>query len=130
MTLAAVFLALAAQPTADHCNNISPWVTRACIGRRLEAKDRLVRSLYPRALASVRSGFAKWGRQDTRLNPRHFADAHRDWQRFIASNCRALGAFGGGSNTSISDRITRCHERELDARIQLYRQIADGTYGQ
>jgi hypothetical protein len=128
--LVAALLALAAEPAADQCNNISPSVTRACIGRRVEAKDRLVRSLYPRALASVRSGFAKWGRHDTRLNPRHFADAHRDWQRFIASNCRALGAIGGGSNSSISDRITACYESELDERIRLYRQIADGTYGQ
>ena len=116
-------------PRAGECSNIDPTTQRRCIGRRVEAKDRVVKQLYPRALASVRSGFARWGRNDTRLDPRHFAQAHRDWERFIASNCRATGAFGGGSNSSISDRITQCYERELDERIQLYRQIAEGTYG-
>jgi hypothetical protein len=95
----------------------------------VEAKQRTVERLYPQALAAVRSGFAQWGRSDNRLNPGHFIQAHHDWKRFVSSNCVAVGAFGGGSNSSVSDRVTACHERELDSRIQLYRQMAAGTYG-
>ncbi|HEY8592095.1 MAG TPA: hypothetical protein VIL42_04425 [Sphingomicrobium sp.] len=118
-----------ASPAAGECSTISPVAQRRCVGRRVETKDRLVRNLYLQALASVRAGMAKWGRHDSRLDPRHFAEAHRDWLRFIASNCRAVGAIGGGSNSFVSDRITDCYERELDERIQLYRRIAEGTYG-
>jgi hypothetical protein len=116
-------------PSPRECSNIDRRTQRRCIGRRVEAKSRLVEQLFPRALASVRSGFGKWGRNDSRLDPRRFAEAHRDWKRYIGSNCTAVGAIGGGSNSSISDRITACYERELDARIELYRQIAEGTYG-
>jgi uncharacterized protein YecT (DUF1311 family) len=119
----------AAAPEAGECSNISPTVQRQCIGRRVEAKSRLVNQLYTPALAAVRAGFAKWGRHDRRLDPRHFIRAHREWRQFIDSDCTAVGAFGGGSNSSISDRITQCYERALDERIQLYRQIADGTLG-
>ena len=75
-------------------------------------------------------GFANWGAGDIRTNPSHFIQAHHDWRRFVGSNCTTLAAFGGGSNSSISDREAECHERELDQRIALYRQFADGTYGQ
>ncbi len=111
------------------CSNISPSVERQCISRRVEAKERTVERLYPQALSAVRAGFAKWGHLDNRLNPRHFIRAHRDWRQFIDSNCTAVGAFGGGSNSSVSDRVTECHERALDERIELYRRLADGSYG-
>lgn len=118
-----------AAPQVVECSNISPTVQRACIGRRVEAKSRLLDQLYTSALAAVRAGFANWGRHDQRMDPRHFVKAHREWRQFIGNNCTAVGAFGGGSNSSISDRITDCYERALDGRIQLYRQIADGTLG-
>ena len=116
-------------PNPARCSNISPILERQCISRRVEAKQRTLEGLYPRALAAVKAGFAKWGAGDTRMNPRYFVEAHRDWRRFVESNCTALAAFGGGSNSSISDRETECHERELDERILLYRQLADETYG-
>jgi hypothetical protein len=117
-------------PNPGACSNISPNDQRRCIGRRVAAKQRSLERLYPRALAAVQSGFAKWGATDNRLHPRHFVRAHREWRQFVDSNCIAVGAFGGGSNSSVSDRITECYERELDERIRLYRQLADGTYGQ
>ncbi len=116
-------------PQPGKCSSIDPAGQRRCIGRRVEAKNKLVDQLYPKALATVRAGAVKWGGNDRRTDPRNFTAAHQDWRRFIASNCRALGAIGGGSNSAISDRITACYERELDGRIQLYRQIAAGTYG-
>ena len=116
-------------PTPRHCSNIDPLRQRQCISRRVAGKVRTLERLYPKALAAVKVGFAKWGEGDTRMNPRYFVQAHRDWRRFVDSNCTALAAFGGGSNSSISDRNTECHERELDQRIALYRQLADGTYG-
>ena len=115
-------------PNPGNCSNISPDVQRQCIGRRINAKQRRLARLYPKALAAVRAGFAKWGTGDTRMSPRYFVQAHRDWRRFVESNCTALAGFGGGSNSSISDREAECHERELDQRIALYRQLADGTY--
>lgn len=116
-------------PTPGKCANISPDIQRQCISRRIDAKERTLERLYPKALASVKAGFAKWGSGDIRMNPSYFIQAHRDWHRFVDSNCTALAAFGGGSNSSISDREAECHERELDRRIALYRQFADGTYG-
>jgi uncharacterized protein YecT (DUF1311 family) len=116
-------------PNPGDCSNISPIEQRQCISRRMDAKERTLERLYPKALASVKAGFAKWGSGDIRMNPIHFVRAHRDWRRFVDSNCTALAAFGGGSNSSISDREAECHERELDQRIALYRQLANGTYG-
>ena len=117
-------------PANDQCNSISPSVVRACVERRIQAKERRLAALYPRALAQVRRGFAKWGRNDNRLHPRIFEQAHRDWSRFVDSNCIATAAFGGGSNSSISDRETYCREQELDRRIELYRRMANGIYEQ
>ena len=116
-------------PSPRECSNISPNELRRCIGRRVDAKQRTLGQLYPRALAAVQSRFAKWGRNDTRLKPRYFVNAHREWRQFVDSNCTAVGAFGGGSSSSISDRISQCRERAIDERIQFYRQLADGTYG-
>ncbi len=116
-------------PQPRECSNISPSIQRRCIARRVEAKERKLDQLYPRAVAVARSQFAKWGRNDNRLDPRHFIQAHADWKRFVASNCVAIGAFGGGSNASVSDRVAECHERALDERIALYRALADGSYG-
>jgi hypothetical protein len=116
-------------PQTRECSNISPSVQRRCIARRIDAKQQVLSALYPKALRAVGEGYAKWGRGDQRLNPKHFVEAHRDWRRYVESNCTALGAFGGGSNSSIGDRLAECHERELDERIQLYRQLAEGTYG-
>ena len=117
-------------PSPGNCSNISPIEQRQCISRRIEAKERTLERLYTKALATVKAGFAKWGAGDIRTNPSHFIQAHHDWRRFVGSNCTTLAAFGGGSNSSISDREAECHERELDQRIALYRQFADGTYGQ
>ena len=114
-------------PNPGNCSNISPDVQRQCIKRRIETKQLTLERLYPKALAAARA--AKWGTGDRRMSPRYFVQAHRDWGRFVGSNCTALAAFGGGSNSSISDREAECHERELDQRIALYRQLADGTYG-
>jgi hypothetical protein len=116
-------------PQPRECSNISPSVQRSCIERRIETKERTLNQLYPNAVAAARSQFAKWGRNDNRLDPRHFIQAHADWGRFVASNCIAIGAIGGGSNSSISDRVAECRERALDERIALYRAIADGSYG-
>ena len=85
-------------------------------------------ALYPRALVQARRGFAKWGRNDNRMHPRFFEQAHRDWRRFVDSNCTATAAFGGGSNSSISDRQTHCLEQELDRRIELYERMGKGSF--
>jgi hypothetical protein len=116
-------------PNPRDCSNIDPSRQRQCISRRVERKTGTLERLYPKALAAVKAGFAKWGEGDTRMNPRYFVQAHRDWRRFVDSNCTVLAAFGGGSNSSISDRLTECHERALDERIALYRGLADGSYG-
>ena len=132
LTIAALALsALSAQPAAalDQCSNISPRVQRMCIGRRIERKQRQMETLYPRALAQVRSSHARWGRNDNRMHPRFFEQAQKDWRRFVQSNCTAAAAFGGGSNTSITDRFMQCYEEELDRRIALFQRMAGGRYG-
>jgi uncharacterized protein YecT (DUF1311 family) len=117
-------------PQPNDCANISPQVQRSCIGRRIERKQKQMESLYPRALAQVRRGSAQWGSNDNRLHPRFFVAAQRDWRRFVQSNCTAAAAFGGGSNSSITDRFMLCYEQEVDRRIALFRQMADGSYNQ
>jgi uncharacterized protein YecT (DUF1311 family) len=134
MTIALAALALStlsAQTTAppDQCSNVSPQVERQCIGRRIERKQRRMETLYPRALAQVRRGYVRWGRNDNRMQPRFFEQAQRDWRRFVQSHCTATAAFGGGSNSSITDRFMDCYEQEIDRRIELFGRMADGSYG-
>jgi hypothetical protein len=116
-------------PDPKACGNIDPSTQRECISRRIAAKERELDRLYLAALTSVRAGFAKWGQNDNRMHPRYFMQAQTDWKRFVRSNCTATSAFGGGSNSSISDRYGACYEHQLDQRIELFKQVAEGTYG-
>ena len=116
-------------PDAKECSNIDPFTERACISRRVEGKERELERLYSEALAEVQAQFKDYGDRDNRLDPNNFVRAQRDWKRFVDSNCQSTGAYGGGSNSSISERIFACYEYELDQRIELFRQMADRNYG-
>jgi uncharacterized protein YecT (DUF1311 family) len=86
-----------------------------------------MRQLYAKALVRVRKSYAEHGEFDNRTAPRFLIAAQRDWKRFVDANCTVTGSFGGGSNSSISDRITGCEEDELDRRISYLRDLVDGT---
>ena len=116
-------------PDAKECSNINPFTERECIARRVEDKERVLERLYDEALAEVQRQFAEYGDRDNRLDPGNFVQAQADWKRFVDSHCLSSGAYGGGSNSSISERIYACYEFELDRRIAMFRQMADGSYG-
>jgi uncharacterized protein YecT (DUF1311 family) len=116
-------------PEAKECSNINPFTERECIDRRVEEKERVLAGLYDEALAEVRRQYAEFGDRDNRLDPRNFIQAQKDWKRYVDSHCLATGAYGGGNSPWISERVTACHEYEIDRRIELFRQMADGSYG-
>jgi uncharacterized protein YecT (DUF1311 family) len=116
-------------PDAKECSNIDPFTQRECIDRRVEEKERVLAQVYEEALAEVKRQYADFGERDNRLDPRNFVQAQKDWQRFVDSHCLSTGAFGGGNSPWISERVTACHEYEIDRRIELFRQMADGSYG-
>ena len=116
-------------PDAKECSNIDVFAERACISSRVEVKERELVRLYEEALVEVKAQFKEYGHRDDRLDPDNFVQAQVDWKRFVDSNCESTGAYGGGSNSSISDRIFACYEYELDRRIELFTQMADGSYG-
>ena len=113
----------------DTCGNIDPASESQCISRRVEQKERRLTGIYPKALASVRSSFRKYGNEDNRTDPKYLEQSQARWKLFIESDCAVQAAFGGGSNPSISRRELVCHEDALDARIKLLDQLADGSFG-
>jgi uncharacterized protein YecT (DUF1311 family) len=120
----------AARQSADiSCGNIDPGVERACVDRRVEAKQRRLAAVYSQALAAVRRNFARYGREDNRSNPEYLVRSQAAWKQLVANDCKVRAAFGGGSNASISDRETNCHEAALDKRIEFLEQLADGSFG-
>lgn len=125
---AAPLMGSVAQQSAEpSCDNIDPFVVRACIDKRVAAKERTLASVYSRALTAARRNFARYGREDDRSNPGHLVRSPASWKRFVADDCKVQAAFGGGSNASISDRETACYEDALDQRIEFLGQLADGS---
>jgi len=113
--------------TNDRCSNIDPFVERKCVDRRIAGKERARRQLYAQALVSVRKDFAEYGNWDNRASPRFLERSQVEWKRFVDANCTVIGAFGGGSNPSITDRITGCYETELDRRIKFLSDLVQHT---
>jgi len=116
-------------PDAKECSDINPFTERECISRRVEEKERILANVYGEALAEVRRQYAEFGDRDNRLDPRNFVQAQEDWKRYVDSNCLSTGAYGGGNSPWISERVTACHEYEIDRRIELLRKMANGSYG-
>jgi uncharacterized protein YecT (DUF1311 family) len=83
--------------------------------------------LYTRALAAVRTSYERYGSSDSRTSPDFLERSQAAWRRFADSNCTVVAAYGGGSNSAISDRETACYEEELDRRIGFLRQLAEGS---
>jgi uncharacterized protein YecT (DUF1311 family) len=123
--------AAAAQPLApnpsDRCSGSDPSSERACIGRRIAGKEREMGRLYARALTAVRASNRRHGQEDGRTGPDFLRRSQAAWRQFVDSNCTVRAAYGGGSNSSISDRETACREAELDGRIAFLRQLATGS---
>jgi len=133
MTVASAICApaISAAPTKteQECGNINPQTVRSCLSRRIEAKEQHLGTVYTRALAAVADGFKKYGGFDNRTDPMFLRKSQAEWVRFVEDDCTVQAAFGGGSNSSISDRLTDCYEGELDRRIAFLEQLADGSFG-
>ncbi|MDV3456304.1 lysozyme inhibitor LprI family protein [Sphingomonas sp. HF-S4] len=121
--------AAARQSIGASCDNVDPFVERECVDRRIEAKKRRLASLYTEALTAVRGNFARYGSQDNRSNPDYLMRSQMSWTQFVDNDCKVQAAFGGGSNSSISERETGCYEDALDRRIEFLEQLADGSFG-
>ena len=113
-------------PTAS-CLNIDPFAERQCASKRIAAKERLLQATYSRAMRSVRKNFARYGQSDNRSNPVYLTRSQGAWKQYVDNDCKVQAAFGGGSNRSISDREMDCYEDALEKRIELLRELADGT---
>jgi len=85
--------------------------------------------LLKRARSRVAEGFKKYGDWDDRTHPKFLEASQAEWRKFVDDNCTVIGAFGGGSNSAISDRIGDCYEEELDRRIDFLREVAEGSMG-
>jgi uncharacterized protein YecT (DUF1311 family) len=121
-----------AQPKADadrQCSNIDPFVERACVDRRIAEKEKRLEHLYVQALQSVRNDAQRYGRNDNRSDPKYLEQSQTAWRRFVDADCTVRAAFGGGSNSAISDRETECWESALDQRLEFLGELANGSYG-
>ena len=110
---------------AETCGNIDPSVQRKCVGTRIDAKVAKMEVLFVRARAEVAKSFAAYGRHDNRTDPRRLDAAQSAWRSFAEAHCDVVAAYGGGSNSAISDRATECFEDELDRRTEFLRQLAE-----
>jgi uncharacterized protein YecT (DUF1311 family) len=109
------------------CSSIDPFAVRKCVGARIERKELLLEATYKRAMQAVRKNFARYGQSDNRSNPVYLTRSQAAWKQYVDSDCKVQAAFGGGSNSSISDREMYCYEDAVDKRIELLRQLADET---
>lgn len=117
-------------PETDlNCSNINPQEERTCISRRRTAKEQRLKAVFTLALAAVSHSFKKYGDADNRTDPAYLKRSQAEWERFVEDDCIVKAAFGGGSNSSISDRHSDCYEIELDHRIEFLEQLASGSYG-
>jgi uncharacterized protein YecT (DUF1311 family) len=136
VSLAGLFLlptaVLAAAPSEKpagpgSCGNINPFAVRKCVSTRIERKERLMRNQLVTARIAVTQRFRRYGRNDTRTDPKYLDASQAAWKRFVENNCTVIAAYNGGSNSAISDREMYCYEGELDRRIRFLRDVAQGT---
>ena len=116
-----------AQGAPDACSSIDPFAVRKCAGSRIERKEQQMAQLFAQARRVVARNFRRYGNYDRRTNPTFLEQSQTAWKRFVDSNCTVVAAYGGGSNSAISDRLLHCYEGELDRRIQFLRDVAKGT---
>ncbi len=114
-------------PPADTCSSINPSEARACVGVRIESKERILTDILSSARERVARSHAAYGRWDNRTAPRFLDRSQAAWRSYAEANCTVSAALGGGSNSAISDRLTACFEEELDRRIRMLRELADGA---
>ena len=127
---APLLFAAAAAPNVDRigkCGNIDPSTQRKCVGARIDGKERLMKRQFIEARAAVAHGFALYGPNDIRTDPKYLDASQTSWKQYVENDCTVIAAYGGGSNSAISDRIMYCYEDELDRRIQFLRDVTDGT---
>jgi uncharacterized protein YecT (DUF1311 family) len=118
----------AQSPTkAADCSNIDPFMERKCVSARITQKEQQLADLVLRARSAVTGSFSRYGDFDNRTDPRFLDKSQFAWKSFVESNCTVVGAYGGGSNSAISDRITACYESELDHRAKFFTDLVEGT---
>jgi uncharacterized protein YecT (DUF1311 family) len=111
----------------NRCPDIDPSAEPECAGRGIAGKEREMSRLYALALAALRTNYRRYGRDDSRTSPIFLRRSQAAWRQFVDGDCTVRAAYGGGSNSSISDRETGCRQEELDRRIAFLRQLATGT---
>jgi uncharacterized protein YecT (DUF1311 family) len=92
----------------------------------MHRKEQLLATTYRQAMKSVRANFARYGQWDIRSDPSHLSQSQSAWKQYVDNDCKVRAAFGGGSNSSISDREMACYEEALEKRIEALRSLADG----
>ncbi len=113
--------------TENQCSSISPSEVRACVAARMQRKELLLKIVFESARKRVAESHAKYGSWDSRTAPAHLDRSQMAWSAYVEANCTVTAAFGGGSNSAISDRYESCFENELDRRIAFLRAVSDGT---
>ncbi len=109
------------------CSSLSPSEVRMCVSARIQSKERTLTHVLARTRERVARSHADYGHWDNRTAP-HFVDrSQAAWASYVEANCTVSAAFGGGSNSAISDRFSACFEEELDSRIRFLRDLSDGT---
>jgi uncharacterized protein YecT (DUF1311 family) len=109
------------------CSNIDPFAVRKGVGARIERKEQLMGQQFIKARKAVAQSFAHYGSNDSRTDPRFLDHSQAAWKRFVENNCTVIAAYGGGSNSAISDRLMYCYEGELDHRIEFLRGAAEAS---
>ena len=109
------------------CGNIDPFAVRKCVGARIDRKERLMSRQLISARRAVARNFARYGVNDIRTAPTYLDASQAAWKRYVEDNCTVIAAYGGGSNSAISDRKMHCYEEELDRRVRFLRDVTNGT---
>ena len=109
------------------CANIDPFAVRKCVGARIDRKERLMSRQLVSARRAVAQNFARYGANDIRIAPKYLDASQAAWKQYVENNCTVIGAYGGGSNSAISDRKMHCYEEELDRRVRFLRDLTKGT---
>jgi uncharacterized protein YecT (DUF1311 family) len=127
---ASVLSAVKGAPNIDRigeCGNVNPFAVRKCVSARIDRKERRMSRQFIEARKAVARGFARYGDNDNRTDPKFLDESQAAWKRYVKSNCTVIAAYFGGSNSAISDREMYCYEQELDRRMKFLRDAVDGT---
>src|SRR4051812_27752730 len=79
-------------PIAE-CGNIDPFAVRKCVAARVARKERQMSRQFIQARKALARGFARYGKNDIRTDPKYLDASQAAWKRYVDNNCTVIAAY-------------------------------------